>query len=134
MSIDLFKCFKARKLVGLTENETPASFSSFKQNMEFHLVSVDAFAPFLELEWKPKSVTNRGLVDDTGVNGKTAAQKHIVLVHMIGFVVGYCPDNIKLEIERKCTSLKWIWNRIRRHYGFTKTEVSFLKLSSFKRV
>ena len=119
----VIKGFKARKLIGLTENETPASFNSWRQNLEFQLVSVDAFAPFLDAQWGVKGAINRGLESDTGVGGKSAAQKLIVLNHMIGLVVGFCPVNIQQEIERKCTSLKWIWNRIRRHYGFTKTTV-----------
>ena len=117
----VIKGFKARKLIGLTENETPASFNSWRQNLEFQLVSVDAFAPFLDTQWKAKGVANRGLEADTDAGGKTAAQKLILLNHMIGLVVSFCPVNIQQEIERKCTSLKWIWNRIRRHYGFTKT-------------
>ena len=128
-----FKSFKARKLTSLSENETIASFNSWKQNMEFHIVSVDAFAPFLDIVWGTKATTNRGLQNDTGVGGKSAAQKAVILNHLIGLVVNYCPENIQFEIERKCTSLKWIWDRVRRHYGFTKSEVNFLKLSTFKR-
>ena len=55
-----------------------------------------------------------------------------MLEHMIGLIVGYCPEIIRLEIQRKCTSLKWIWNRIRRHYGFNKSEGNFLKLATLK--
>ena len=128
-----FKAFKARKIVALTEDESVSSFNGWKQNIVFHLASCDAFGPFLDAEWGIKSVHNRGLQDDAGVGGKTAAQKLILIDHMIGLVVSYCPENIRLEIDRKCTSLKWIWGRVRRHYGFTKSEVNFLKLSTFKR-
>ena len=128
-----FKSFKPRKLVSLTENETIASFSSWKQNLEFQIASVDAFAPFLDTTWGTLATANRGLQADTGVGGKTAAQKLIALNHMIGLIAGFCPENIQLEIKRKCVSLKWIWDRVRRHYGFTKSEVNFLKLSTFKR-
>ena len=127
-----FKSFKPRKLTALSENESVTSFMSWKQTMEFQLASCNAFGPFLDAEWSTKAIPNRGLQNDTGSGGKTAAQKFIILNHMIGLVVGFCPENIRLEIDRKCTSLKWIWSRVCRHYGFTKSEVNFLKLSTFK--
>ena len=51
---------------------------------------------------------------------------------MLGLIVSYCPETIRFEIERKATSLKWIWQRVRRHYGFSKSESHFLKLSCIK--
>ena len=129
-----FRAFKARKLEVLTEKETISSFTGWKQNIEFHLASVNDFAPFLvtDFEWKIPSVNNRGLTDGTSINAKTAVQKLYILEHMIGLIVSYCPETIRLEIQRKCTSLKWIWNRVRRHYGFNKSEVNFLKLATIK--
>ena len=132
-----FKAFKARKLEALTENETIASVNSWQQNLEFQLAACNEFSPFLasDFTWSRKSVTDRGLTDDTtgDVNSrKTAAQKCIVLNHMLGLIISYCPENIRLEIERKSTSLKWIWQRVRRHYGFSKSEVHFLKLANIK--
>ena len=136
MSMETFKSFKARKLEVLSEDETISSFTSWKQNLEFHLASCDNFAPFLgsTVVWRPSSVPNRGLTDDTeGDNRKTAVQKGYVLEYMIGLIVSYCPETIRIEIQRKCTSLKWIWSRVHRHYGFNKSEGNFLKLASIKR-
>ena len=127
------KAFKARKLCELTESETVASVNSWQQNLEFHIASCDDFAPFIDITWGTKSVRNRGLTDDSeGDRRKTAAQKCYILNHMLGLVVSYCPENIRLEIDRKATSLKWIWSRVRRHYGFTKSEGTFLKLANIK--
>ena len=133
-NMSTFKAFKPRKLTELTETETIASVNSWQQNLEFHIASCNDFAPFLDAEWNVKTVTHRGLQDDegTGDNRKTAAQKCYILNHMLGLIVSYCPENIRLEIDRKATSLKWIWSRVRRHYGFTKSEGSFLKLASIK--
>ena len=36
-------------------------------------------------------------------------------------------------MEKKSTSLAWIWARFRKHYSFTASEVNFLKLSDIKR-
>ena len=130
-----FKAFKARKLQVLTEHETISSINSWQQNVEFHLASCNEFSPFLDANftWKSKSIPNRGLLDDdAGDNFKSAAQKAIILNHMIGLIISYCPETIRFEIERKATSLKWIWQRIRRHYGFSKSESHFLKLGDIK--
>ena len=129
-----FKAFKARKPEILTERETISSFSSWKQNLEFHLASCNDFSEFIapNAEWRQASVLNRGLTDGTGDNAKTAVQKHFILEHMIGLIVSYCPETIRIEIQRKYTSLKWIWSRVSRHYGFNKSKVNFLKLATLK--
>ena len=130
-----FKAFKPRKLEVLSENETIASVNSWQQNIEFYLASCNDFSIFLasDFTWGLKSTTNRGLTDDTtGDNRKNAAQKCYILNHMLGLIISYCPENIRLEIERKATSLKWIWARVRRHYGFSKSESNFLKLANVK--
>ena len=114
-----FKTFKARKLQALSEYETISSVNSWQQNVELHLASCNEFSPFLDpdFKWKSKSIANRGLVDDAAAsdNSKSAAQKAIILNHIIGLIISYCPETIRFEIERKATSLKWIWQRIRRH-------------------
>lgn len=129
-----FKAFKARKLEPLTERETISSFSSWKQNLEFHLASCNDFAQFISPSavWAPAATPHRGLADDDKETGKTAVQKAFILEHMIGLIASYCPETIRIEVQRKCTSLKWIWSRVRRHYGFNKSEVNFLKLATVK--
>ena len=96
-----FKAFKPRKLRELTE--TAASVDSWQQNVEFHVASCEDFAPFLEMEWAVKSVPNRGLQSDEpgSSNAKTAAQKFLILKHMLGLTTSFCPQNISLEIDRK---------------------------------
>ena len=129
---------KGRRLERLTENETISSFNSWKQNIEFQLMTCADFVPFLvkNFKWSPKKVEFRGLTDDAEsvpvATRKVAITKHAYLDHMIRFISSYCPQHIQSEIERKCTSLDWIWQRIRRHYGFSQSEVHFLKLSTIK--
>ena len=129
---------RSRRLERLTEKETISSFSSWKQNLEFQLTTCKEFAPFLAVgvTWSSSKVNYRGLTDDgedvAAASRKLAVQKHGALDHMIRLISSYCPEHIQSEIERKCTSLEWIWKRIRRHYGFNQSEVHFLKLSSIK--
>ena len=129
---------KGRRLERLTEKETISSFNSWKQNLEFQLMTCADFVPFLvkNFKWKPQKVNYRGLTDDDEsvpvATRKLAIAKHAYLDHMIRFISSYCPEHIQSEIERKCTSLDWIWQRIRRHYGFSQSEVHFLKLSTIK--
>ena len=117
---------RGRRLEPLTENESISSFNSWKQNIEFQLTSCADFVPFLTITWSSKAskVPNRGLQDDGDAipvaNRKLAAQKHGMLDHMIRLISSFSPEHIQSEIERKCTSLDWIWKRIRRHYGFSQ--------------
>lgn len=132
----LKSAIRGRRLERLTEKETISSFTSWKQNLEFQLTTSSDFIPFLVkgAKWSVSKVKYRGLTDDAegSANRKLALQKHAVLDHMIRLISSYCPEHIQSEIERKCTSLDWIWERIRRHYGFSQSEVHFLKLSSLK--
>ena len=138
MEYSLRSSIRGRRLERLTENETISSFSSWKQNVEFQLTNCVDFAPYLvrNFSWRPSRVQYRGLSDDgddvPAANRKLAMQKHAVLDHLIRLICSYCPEHIQSEIERKCTSLDWIWQRIRRHYGFSQSEVHFLKLSTVK--
>ena len=136
MNHSLRSSIKGRRLERLTEKETISSFTSWKQNLTFQLTTCVDFVPFLapNFKWSPSKVANRGLTDDgddvDAANRKLAVQKAAVLDHLIRFIGSYSPEHIQSEIERKCTSLDWIWQRIRRHYGFSQSEVHFLKLSA----
>ncbi len=107
--------------------------------MMFHLSLFNQFANFIpdEVTWLKKSVANRGLTDDgTDVDEgtrKTAVQKNIQLEHMLGYIAQHCPALLRNDIIKNGTSLKWIWQRIRKHYSFNQSEVNFLKLYTIKR-
>ena len=52
---------KGRKLEALMEDETIASFSSLKQNLELQLASCDDFAPYLgkPFTWSTSKANNQ---------------------------------------------------------------------------
>ena len=129
--------FKPPKQWVLTENETISSFCNWQSNLLYHLSLSNDFAPFIEdaFTWQKKSVAHRGLRADaaTVADGKTAAQKNIQLERMLGIVAQFCPSLLRSDIIKKSTSLKWIWQRVRKHYSFSQSEVNFLKLYTIKR-
>ena len=137
-AITIRSSIRGRRLECLTEKETISTFKSWKQNLEFQLITCRDFVPYLAsgVTWSASKVPNRGLLDDGSTveeaHRKLAIEKHAVLDTMIRFISSYCPPHIQSEIERKCTSLNWIWQRLRRHYGFSQSEVHFLNLSSIK--
>ena len=53
---------------------------------------------------------------------------------MLGLIVSFCPMNIRSEVDRKATSLKWIWDRVRRHNDFAKRIIWQGNQSSIKRL
>ena len=130
--------FKPPKVKELTEKETITSFDSWLSNLLYHLSLNNEFAPYLEGEWAPKSTANHGFIDDTEAAvpdvrfRKTAVQKSILLDRMLGLIAQFAPSLLRKEILNRATSLSWIWNRIRRYYSFSKSEVNFLKLSAIK--
>ena len=106
--------------------------------MKYHLSLNNDFAPYIEpaFTWTKSSTPNRGLTSDgTDVaNGKTAAQKNAVLEHMLGIIAQFSPSLIRNDIISRSTSLPWIWQRIRQHFGFRQSEVNFLSIYKIKRV
>ncbi len=89
------------------------------------------------MTWSKKSVTNRGLTNDGNDVAedarKNAVQKNIQLEYMLGYIAQHSPALLRNDIVKNSTSLKWIWQRIRKHYSFNQSEVHFLKLYAIKR-
>ena len=52
---------------------------------------------------------------------------------MLGLISQFAPSLLRSDINKRSTSLPWIWKRIRKHYSFCQSEVNFLKISSIKR-
>ena len=132
--------FKAPRCTELQEKIiTITDYAKWQSCLMFNLCSVNAYAPFLESEvvWSKSSVANRGLVSDANTvpaeTRKTAVQKNAVLEQMLGLVAQYAPSLLRNDIMKKSTSLGWIWNRIRQHYGFQQSEVNFLNICKIKR-
>ena len=123
--------FRPPKPWQLTESETINTFANWKSNVLYNLSLNNEFAPFLDSEWAKKSVSNRGLQSVTvGEVTKTAVQRAILLDRMLGLIVQFVPSLLRTEILKRSTSLSWIWNRLRKHYSFSASEVNFLKLAS----
>ena len=118
--------------------ETITTFANWQSNIKYHLSLNNDFAPFIEptFTWRKASTPNRGLTPDAAAadaGGKTAAQKNALLEHMLGIVAQFSPSLIRNDIINRSTSLEWIWQRIRQHFGFRQSEVTFLGIYKIKR-
>ncbi len=131
--------FRAPKQEVLKENETISSFCAWQSSLLFYLSENNKYAWFLDptSTWQRKSITNRGLVNDQEPvpegERKTAAQKNIVLERMLAIIAQFSPPLLRNDIIKKSTSLSWIWQRIRKHYSFSQSEVNFLRLNEIRR-
>ena len=132
--------FKAPRCTELQENNiTITDYAKWQSCLMFNLCSINSYAPYLEptATWSKASVANRGLVSDAdpvpAADRKTAVQKNAVLEQMLGLIAQYAPSLLRNDILKKSTSLAWIWNRIRQHYGFKQSEVNFLNIYKIKR-
>lgn len=125
---------RAPKQWMLTKNETINSFEGWKQNLVYTLSTDTSFSRFLEAgaTWLKKSRThpNRGFNDDgedVALRQRmTAVQKVNTLELMLGQIANYCPVISRSTIVRNSTSLPYIWQSIRLHYGFQSTGGHFL--------
>ena len=128
---------RAPKQWSLTKTETVTSFESWRQNLTYTLALDSKFAPFLarDCSWlKASADPNRGLKDDAAdaENKQTAAQKCAMLELLLGQIANFCPIIARNTITKKSTSLEYIWQTIRAHFGFQSTGAHFLDLTDIK--
>ena len=132
--------FRAPRCWKLQDSITITDFAKWQSCLHFNLCSYNPYAPYLESDvtWSKSSTPNRGLVaDDETVaenKRKTAVQKNAILTQMLGIIAQYSPSLLRNDIIKKSTSLSWIWNRVRQHYGFQQSEVNFLNIHKIKRM
>jgi len=129
--------FRPPKQWVLSEAENITSYANWQSNMLYHLSLCNDFAQFLETDWEKQPAINRGLTNDGAEiaegNRKNAVQKKIILERMLGLIAQFAPSLLRNDIIKRSTSLSWIWQRIRRHYSFSQSEVNFLSLHTIKR-
>ena len=120
---------RAPKQWCLSKIETINSFENWKQNLIYTLSLDSNFAPFLAegVTWRKKTKAQplRGFVDDGGsvptAKRLTARQKTNFLELMLGQIANYCPIISRNTLVKNSTSLAFIWQTIREHFGFQVT-------------
>ena len=126
--------YKAPKPWSLKESETAESLESWWTNQVFNLSCFEQFAEFVadDYTWRVKGIANRGLADDPGrllnpPTGRTAAQKVSSLNFMLEQLAVYIvPIISKREVVERSTSLKYIYDKLRSHYGIQPTGARFI--------
>ena len=126
--------YKAPKPWSLKESETAESLESWWTNQVFNLSCFEQFAEFVadDYTWRVKGIANRGLADDPGrllnpPTGRTAAQKVSSLNFMLEQLAVYIvPIISKREVVERSISLKYIYDKLRSHYGIQPTGARFI--------
>ena len=122
------------------ESMNITKFENWKSNLLYTFSLNPSFTPFLVngFSWSRKSNANpnRGLVDDdisVPENQRlTAIQKVAALELMLGQIANYCTVISRQTIINNSTSLNYIWQAIRTHFGFQSTGSHFLDFSDIK--
>ena len=117
--------------------ETINSFENCKQNLLYTLSLDSNFVPFLAdgFTWLKKSRAQplRGLESDDKTvplsRRLTARQKANFLELMPGQIANYCPIISRSTQVKNSTSLEFIWQTIRQHFGFQVTGAQFIDFS-----
>ena len=128
---------RAPKQWCLSKVETINSFENWKQNLLYTLSLDSNFAPFLAdgVTWLKKTKTQplRGLENDGETvplsRRLTARQKANFLELMLGQIANYCPIISRSTLVKNSTSLEFIWQTIRQHFGFQVTGAQFIDFS-----
>ena len=117
--------------------ETINSFENWKQNLLYTLSFDSNFALFLAdgIQWlkKTKAQPLRGLEADGDsiplARRLIGRQKVNFLELMLGQIVNYCPIISRSTLVKNSTSLEYIWQTIRQHFGFQATGAQFIDFS-----
>ena len=128
---------RAPKQWCLSKVETINSFENWKQNLLYTLSLDSNFAPFLAdgVTWlkKTRAQPLRGLESDGDAvplsRRLTARQKANFLELMLGQIANYCPIISRSTLVKNSTSLAFIWQTIRQHFGFQVTGAQFIDFS-----
>ncbi|XP_066029493.1 uncharacterized protein [Pocillopora verrucosa] len=128
---------RAPKQWCLSKVESINSFENWKQNLIYTLSLDSNFAPFLAdgFTWlkKTRSQPLRGLHNDGEsvplARRLTARQKVNFLELMLGQIANYCPIISRNTLVKNSTSLEFIWQTIRQHFGFQVTGAQFIDFS-----
>ena len=124
--------YRAPKQRELTESETLQSFEAWRQNLIFQLKSDPQFAPYFVAgavwQRKTRAAPNRGYTDDAAgaANRRTAAQKAATLELMLDQIANFAPVLSRRSIVSDSTSLAYVWQALRLHYGFHSTGGNFI--------
>ena len=129
---------RAPKQWSLSKTENITTFEAWRQNL-LYILSLDSnFADFLSetFTWEKKTpiFPTRGLSNDPPeqTNSRTAQQKMIHLELMLGQIANYCPIISRNIIVRQSTSLSFIWQAIRLHFGIQSSGAQFLDYAAIK--
>ena len=103
---------KAPKPWKLTEEESFASFTSWKHNLIYTLSRDDSCSPFLQqnVEWQKLTSGNphRGFTDDADKDhGLTKLQKVAKLQQMLGLITQWVPHYLANDITNNSTSTRF---------------------------
>ena len=128
---------RAPKQWCLSKLETINSFENWRQNLIYTLSLDNNFAQFLAegVTWQKKTRTQplRGFEDDgddvPAPRRLTAQQKVNFLELMLGQIANYCPIISRNTLVKNSTSLEFIWQTIRQHFGFQVTGAHFIDFS-----
>lgn len=128
---------RAPKQWCLSKVESINSFENWKQNLIYTLSLDSNFAPFLAdgFTWlkKTRGQPLRGLHNDGEsvplARRLTARQKVNFLELMLGQIANYCPIISRNTLVKNSTSLEFIWQTIRQHFGFQVTGAQFIDFS-----
>ena len=117
--------------------ENAETFERWQANILYGLHSEPSYADFIgdDVTWcRKRDHAVGGLTADAadaeGHVARSAAQKNATLEEMIRMVCNYAPILNSKSILRNCTSLNFIWKKLRSHYQIEDSGANFLDFAN----
>ena len=131
-----FPAAPAATIRSLNSNETKETIDAWFNQTKAFIRAIPAYARYMDLTWSSHATSvTRGfqLINEGTVQLSPAVQSTQVEA-LIDLVCTYAPELDVSHIREEATSLRWIYNYIREHYGCRRTGRQMMqKFSTLKR-
>ena len=106
----------------LGSHEEKLEIDKWWNQMKCHLRNTQ-FKDVMLLKWQPQSTNpNRGFREEkVGNKTITAAERSTLVSDMLEQIIGFIPEVAPSAIIPKATSLEWVYDFLREHYGCART-------------
>jgi hypothetical protein len=112
---------KPYKFDSIPKPITQTDLTQWELTIWDYLKSINRYKKFMKKDavWKPEKDKNRGfLADDTGDIKLTAEDKSDIMDSILLKIGTYGPKSLFIDITKRSTSFKYIWNAVRKVCGF----------------
>ena len=126
---------KPYKFDSIPKPVTQTDLTQWELTLWDYLKSINRYKRFIKKEatWKTEKVANRGFTaDDAGDTKLTAEEKADIMDSILLKLGTYGPKSLFIDITKRSTSFKYIWNAVRKVCGFPVPGAKLIQYMTLK--